>query len=90
MTMVALVFVIPILTVLLWLFCIRPYSLRNAKGYTPGGNAWVTFWVDWQQAQEIAKAKNDRGILLICRVAFWLHLVFVVILIYSLFIPIPD
>lgn len=77
--------IVPIVTTLLWLLCIRPYSLRNGKGYTPGGNVGVTFWVDWQQAQEIAKAKGDRGMILICRIVFWLHAVFIAVFGYSIF-----
>jgi hypothetical protein len=88
--MIIAVVIVPIVTTLLWLLCIRPYSLRNGKGYTPGGNVGVTFWVDWQQAQEIAKAKGDRGMILICRIVFWLHVVFIAVFAYSIFNSNPN
>jgi len=50
----------------------------------------VTFWVDWQQAQEIAKAKGDRGMILICRIVFWLHFVFIAVFAYSIFNSNPN
>ena len=64
-----ILFLIP----LLWLCAIRPYCIRNRKGYTPGANIGVTLWIDWQQAREIAKTKGDKGMLMVCRIVFWLH-----------------
>jgi len=64
----------PIIAVLLWLLCIRPYCRRNGKGYTPGANAGVTFWVDWQEAKDLSKANGDEGIIIICSIVFWLQI----------------
>ncbi|RYD32225.1 MAG: hypothetical protein EOP85_21950, partial [Verrucomicrobiaceae bacterium] len=44
----------------LWLLVIRPYCIRNGKGYTPGATWATTVWVDWQQSREIAEAKGHR------------------------------
>jgi hypothetical protein len=72
---------IPLAIPLLWLLCIRPYCIRHGKGYTPGANAGVTFWVDWQDARELAREKGDKGMTLICRTVFWLQmLVFLLVL----------
>lgn len=65
---------IPFAIPVLWLFVIRPYCIRNRKGYTPGANIGVTLWVDWQEARETAKTKGDKGMLMVCRIVFWLHL----------------
>lgn len=65
---------IPFAAVALWLLVIRPYCIRNRKGYTPGANAGVTLWIDWQEATEIAKSRGDRGMLLICRVFLGLQI----------------
>jgi hypothetical protein len=88
--MIIAVLIVPIVATLLCLLSIRPYSIRNGKGYTPGGNVGVTFWVDWQQAQEIAKEKGDRGMILICRIVFWLHVVFIAAFAYSIFSSNPN
>ena len=88
--MIIAVVIVPIAAMLLWLFSIRPYALRNGQGYTPGGNVGVTFWVDWQQAQEIAKTKGDMGMVLICRMVFWMHVVFIAALVYSIFLANPN
>lgn len=85
--MVAAIFIIPFVAALLWLLAIRPYCRRNGKGYTPGANVGVTFWVDWQQASEIARAKGDEGMIMICRVVLWLHIVTFAILAYAIFSP---
>lgn len=68
--------IIPFLTFLLWLCAVRPYCLRNGKGYTSGANIGITLWVDWQEAREIAKTKGDGGMILVCRIVFWLHAAF--------------
>ena len=88
--MIIPVLIAPIVATLLWLLCIRPYALRNGQGYTPGGNVGVTFWVDWQQAQEIANAKGDKGMILICRIVFWLHVVFIAVFAYSIISSNPN
>ena len=88
--MIIAIVIVPVIVALIWLLSIRPYSLRNGKGYTPGGNVGVTFWVDWQQAQEIAKARGDKGMILICRIVFWLHLVFIAVVAFSIFSSNPN
>ena len=77
--------IIPFAAILLWLFSIRPYCLRNGKGYTPGANVGATFWIDWQEAGEISKTKNDEGMIIICRVVLWMHVVDVLIIAFALF-----
>ena len=78
------VFII-IIPLLLWLLSIRPYCRRNGKGFTPGAGMGVTFWVDWQEAGEIAKAKGHRGMILACRFVFWLQVIAFIILVRALF-----
>ncbi len=78
-------FLVPLVITLLWLFSIRPYCIRNRKGYTPGANLGVTFWVDWDQARELAKAEGNRRMLLICRVVLWLQILAVVVLLFGMF-----
>ena len=82
--MVVAIVIIPILAILLWLFSIRPYCRRNGKGFTPGAAAGVTFWVDWQEAGEIAKTKGDGGMIFVCRLVFWLHIVGFCIFLFSI------
>ena len=77
--------IIPLLAVVLWLFSIRPYCRRNGKGFTPGAAMGVTFWVDWQEAGEIAKTKGDDGMILVCRLVFWLHIVGFFIFLFAIF-----
>jgi hypothetical protein len=71
--MILAIVVIPLVVTLIWLLSIRPYCQRNRKGHTPGANIGVTFWVDWQEAGEIAKAKGDEGMILVCRMVLWLQ-----------------
>jgi hypothetical protein len=66
--------IVPLVTIVLWLFVIRPYCRRNGKGYTPGANIGVTYWVDWQEATEISKNKGDGAMIMICRLVLWLHI----------------
>jgi hypothetical protein len=74
-----LIFLLPL--PFLWLLCIRPYCIRHGKGYTPGATMGVTFWVDWQEAREIAREKGDKGMTLICGIVLWLQiLVFLMVL----------
>ena len=75
--------IIPLVATLLWLLSIRPYCRRNGKGFTPGASIWVTFWVDWQEAGEIAKTKRDDGMIVVCRLVLWLHIVSFCILAYA-------
>ena len=79
----AIVFM-PVIAALLWLLSIRPYCRRNGKGYTPGANAGVTFWVDWQEAKEISKTRGDEGLIMICRIVFWLHIMVFAILAFAI------
>jgi hypothetical protein len=64
--MIFAIVIIPIAVTALWLAAIRPYCQRNRKGHTPGANVGVTFWVDWQDAGEIARDKGDGGMILVC------------------------
>ena len=77
--------IIPFFATLLWLFSIRPYCRRNGKGFTPGAAMGVTFWVDWQEAGEIAKTKGDGGMIFICRLVFWFHIVGFCIFLFAIF-----
>ena len=81
--LIAFVIVTLVLTGI-WLFSVRPYCRRHGKGYTPGANVGVTFWVDWQQAWEIAGSKEDRGMLRLCRLMLWLQLSSVALLLLLL------
>ena len=56
------------LPVLLWLFGIRRYCVRNGKGYTPGAEWGVTLWIDWQEATEMAQSRGDKGMQKFCKV----------------------
>lgn len=77
--------IIPFVATLLWLFAIRPYCIRHGKGYTPGANIAVTFWVDWQEAREIARAEGNARMILICRIVLWMQIVGVVVFLFALF-----
>ena len=35
----------------------------------------VTFWVDWQEAGEIARTKGDKGMIRVCRLVLWFHMI---------------
>jgi hypothetical protein len=83
--MIIAIVIVPLVAILLWLFAIRPYCLRNGKGFTTGANMGVTYWVDWQEATEISKAKGDGGMIIICRLVFWLHILGLGILAYTVF-----
>ena len=85
---VALV-IVPLVTIVIWLFSIRPYCRRNGKGFTPGASMGVTYWVDWQEAREIAKGKGDNGMIMVCRLVFWLHILGFAILAYVILSPHP-
>lgn len=69
---------------LLWQCAIRPYCIRHGQGYTPGANWGVTLWVDWQQAREMADARNDRGIRLACRLFLAIHIAFAAVIILAI------
>ena len=84
------IFIIPLTAVLLWLFSIRPYCRRNGKGYTPGANVGATFWIDWQEAGEISKAKNDKGMIIVCRFVLWLHILGILLIVFSLLFSNPN
>lgn len=85
--MVLAVIIIPLITIFLWLFSIRPYCRHNGKGFTPDANAGVTFWIDWQEAKEISKVKGDTGMIMVCRCVLWLHIIGFAILAYAVFVP---
>lgn len=70
--MIQLFLIIPLAPLLLWLLAIRPYCIRHGKGYTPGANIEVTFWVDWQEARETSRENGHGGMVIICRIVFWL------------------
>jgi len=72
---IALMMFLSLSPVLLWLFSIRPYCVRNGKGYTTGSSAGITIWVDWQEAKELAKEKGDKGMQWVCTVFLILNLV---------------
>ena len=65
---ISAIIVMPCVAILIWLLIIRPYCRRNSKGYTAGANAGVTFWVDWQEAREIAKLNKDSRMMAVCDV----------------------
>lgn len=81
--MIGLVVLIPILVLLIWLFSVRPFCRKNGKGYTPGANIGATFWIDWQEAGEIAKRKGDRKMIMICRLLLGLQIAWVLVLILA-------
>lgn len=58
----------------LWLLGIRPYCIKNGKGYTPGMNMGASMWMDWQSATNLAKKKGDRGMVTCCRIFLALNL----------------
>lgn len=62
--------------ILIWLFVIRRYCIRNGMGYTPGAGWSTTIWIDWQEARELAKVRQDKAMLGWCR----LYLVIQIIL----------
>jgi hypothetical protein len=82
--MAVAILIIPLAHMLLWLLSIRPYCRRNGKGYTPGANIGVTFWIDWQEAAEISKAKDNKGMIMICRCVLLLHIIAFVILVCAI------
>jgi hypothetical protein len=83
--MIFAIVIIPIAVTVIWLTTIRPYCQRNRKGYTPGMNAGVTFWVDWQEAGEIARDKGDSGMIFVCRLVFWLQVLAFSIFLFAVF-----
>lgn len=89
MLAVPLTLIPPVIT-MIWLFSIRPYCHRHRKGYTPGANIAVTFWVDWQEAREIAKDQGDNRMLFICRLVFWLQVAGLCFLALLICLPRPH
>ncbi len=63
---------------------IRPYCRRNGKGYTAGMNIATTAWVDWQEATEISREKQDHGMPLICRIYLILHITLVAVIVLAI------
>lgn len=82
--MIIVIVGIPIVITLLWLFSIRPYCQRNKQGYTPGANAGVTFWIDWQNAKEIAKANGDGRMISICNLVLFLQIVMAILFVAAI------
>lgn len=66
---------------LLWLFIIRPYCIRHGKGYTPGANWAVSIWINWQEALDLAKVHDDRGIRNVCHLFLSLQIAFAIIMV---------
>ncbi|MGJ8642231.1 MAG: hypothetical protein ACSHX9_02390 [Luteolibacter sp.] len=64
---------------LVWQFAIRPYCLKNGKGYTTGANWAVTMWVNWQEAKELATERGDKRMIYACQLYLWIHIVFLLI-----------
>lgn len=83
-----LLLAIPLALPLLWLLVIRPYCIRNGKGYTPGASMHVTLWIDWQEAVEIARAKGDKGMVAVCHIVFWLQVLLVIPLVLQLLVTV--
>lgn len=83
--MLEAILVLPFVAALLWLLAIRPYCRRNGKGYTTGANAGVTFWVDWQEAKELAKSNGHRGMIAICNTVLGIIIFLCAALVFSLF-----
>lgn len=86
--MAILIISIPPVLLVLWLGFIRPYCIRHGKGYTPGGNPGVTFWVNWQEAGEIARENGDGKMVMLCRVVFWLQVIFALLSLSMIFYPV--
>lgn len=61
---------------LVWQFFIRPYCLKNGKGYTAGTNWAATMWVDWQDAKELGVARGDGKIICACQFFLWINILF--------------
>ncbi|MEM1085813.1 MAG: hypothetical protein AAGI48_17020 [Verrucomicrobiota bacterium] len=68
---------IPPLLVFTWLLVIRPYCLQNGQGYTPGITWFSTMWIDWQMGSEVARAKGDQGMVVLCRIFVILGALFI-------------
>ncbi len=83
--MINAIVIIPFLCILIWLFFIRPYCIRNRKGYTPGAAIGVTFWVDWQEAREIARAEGNARMILVCRAFLWLQILWAGLFLVAIF-----
>jgi hypothetical protein len=83
--MIVATVIIPLVVMLLWLLSIRPYCRCNGKGFTCGPAVGVTFWVDWQEAGEIAKVKRDAGMVRVCRLVFWLQLLGFGLMVFAIF-----
>lgn len=72
-----------ILPFLTWLVVLRPYCVKHGEGYTPGANLGVAFWIDWQQAGEIAARRGDTWIKIACRLLLGVHLISVLLFLLS-------
>lgn len=86
MWILPLIFVLAVMaTPGIWFFIIRPYAVRHGRGYTPGANIAVTAWVDWQQARELARARNDAGMIRWCRLFLWLQVAGALVFLLAVF-----
>jgi len=69
---------------LIWLTFIRPYCFRHGQAYTPGALIWVTFWIDWQNARELAKRNEDRRVLVACAFFFCVQSIYTLLFFMAL------
>ena len=68
---------------LIWLACIRPFCFRNGQAYTPGAMIWVTFWIDWHHARELAQQQDDKFMRFICGLFFIVHSIWTLLIMFS-------
>ena len=69
---------------IIWLTSIRPYCVRHGLAYTPGALWWITLWIDWQHARELAKTKKNSGIRFMCALFFVVHSIWSLLAIISI------
>lgn len=72
-----------ILPILIWIFALRPYCRKHRQGYTPGATANITLWIDWQQAREIAKKREDKWIYFLSSIFFVNSILLFVLIVLS-------
>lgn len=68
-----------------WVLILRPYRRKHGQGFTPGADCGVTFWVDWQQATELARKNENLWIIGVCRTLLLIHIVFALIFVFGLY-----
>jgi hypothetical protein len=69
----------------IWILIIRPYCVRHRKGYTPGAHPSVTIWVDWQEAAGLAKERDDKGMIFVCRLFLMLQMTILAVIMVAMF-----